>query len=62
MAIGLEDDWRRLKLTANEEEIIICDEEALSEKAEQVALCLLDMLYTTSYFNSGALKSILKNI
>ncbi|KAJ8425866.1 hypothetical protein Cgig2_028211 [Carnegiea gigantea] len=61
MATGLKEDWQRLKLTEEEEEIAICDEEILSEKVEQVALCLLGKLHTESYFNPGALKMVLKN-
>ncbi|KAJ8434434.1 hypothetical protein Cgig2_025404 [Carnegiea gigantea] len=53
---------KHLKLTEEEEEIIVCDEEAPSEKAEQVVLCLLGKLNTTNYFNPGAMKMVLKNI
>ena len=51
-----------LKLTEEEEEIIVCDVEDPSEKAEQVALCLLGKLNTTYYFNLGVMKVVLKNI
>ena len=62
MAFGLEDEWKHLKLTEEEEEIIVCDEEDPSEKAEQVVLCLLCKLNTTNYFNPDAMKMVLKNI
>ena len=62
MASCLEEEWKRLKLTKEEEEIIVCDEEDPSEKAKQVALCLLGKLNTTNYFNPGAMKMELKDI
>ncbi|KAJ8420194.1 hypothetical protein Cgig2_023774 [Carnegiea gigantea] len=58
MASGLEEEWKCLKLTEEEEEIIVCDEEDPSEKAEQVALCLLGKLNTTNYFNLIAMKAV----
>ncbi|KAJ8443265.1 hypothetical protein Cgig2_010160 [Carnegiea gigantea] len=46
MASGLEEEWKRLKLTKEEEDIIICDEEDPSEKAEQFKYVkVLDLCY-----------------
>ncbi|KAJ8433729.1 LOW QUALITY PROTEIN: hypothetical protein Cgig2_019797 [Carnegiea gigantea] len=62
MKSELEVAWQRLKLTEEEEEILISADEVPSEKAEQVALCLLGRLHTSNYFNPRALKTVLKNI
>ncbi|KAJ8434388.1 hypothetical protein Cgig2_014235 [Carnegiea gigantea] len=62
MELELEVVWHQLKLTEEEEEILISVDEVPSEKAEQVALCLLGRLHTSNYFNLGALKTVLKDI
>ncbi|KAJ8438434.1 hypothetical protein Cgig2_004544 [Carnegiea gigantea] len=59
MATGLEDVWKKLKLTEEEEEeeetVVVCEQKTLEEKAEQIALCLWRKLLMESYFNIGLL-------
>ncbi|KAJ8452677.1 hypothetical protein Cgig2_005013 [Carnegiea gigantea] len=52
MAIGLEEAWQNLSLTAEEEQY--------DERVD--FLCLLGLLHTTLAFNPRALKSILRNV
>ena len=62
MAHDLQLAWQRLTLTDEEEAIVTCEEENSSERAEQVALCLLGKLYTQHKFNVGAMKNVFKNV
>ncbi|KAJ8453215.1 LOW QUALITY PROTEIN: hypothetical protein Cgig2_008099 [Carnegiea gigantea] len=59
MAAGLEEAWKRLSLTPEEEVVVECDDDAPNDRNEQVALC---KLHTNNYFNASALKSVLKNV
>ena len=49
-ASGLEDAWRRLKLTEDEEKVIVCEEDETDERIEQISLCLWGKLSTKHYF------------
>jgi len=40
MASGLEDGCRSLKLTEEEAEVAVFDDDGMDEKLEQIALCL----------------------
>ena len=40
MATGLEEAWKRLSLTPEEEVVIECDDDAPNDRNEQTALCL----------------------
>lgn len=51
-----------MKLTEEEEEAVICDEEELDEKVEQIGLCVWGKLLTKSHFNVDAMKTVLKNV
>jgi len=62
MASGLEAVWGRLTLTEDEEQVIVCDEDELEERIEQIALCLWEKLLMDNYFNPEALKAVLKNV
>ncbi|KAJ8425825.1 hypothetical protein Cgig2_015900 [Carnegiea gigantea] len=61
MACGLEEEWQRLKLTADEEQIVVMEDNKDNAKDEQIALCLFGRLYTQSSFNARAMKSVLCN-
>jgi len=62
MANDLQEAWKRLTLTDEEEKIVICDDDTPSERVEQVALCLLGKPHTENTFNIGAMKTVLKNV
>jgi len=62
MASELQDAWQRLSLTEEEETVVICEDDTPSERAEQVALCLLGKLHTVNTFNIGAMKTVLKTV
>ncbi|KAJ8431051.1 hypothetical protein Cgig2_005400 [Carnegiea gigantea] len=62
MAEGLEEAWKRLSLTEEEEAIVVCDDSVPDGQVEQVALCLWGKLLTDNYFNAGAMKNIFKNM
>ncbi|KAJ8438690.1 hypothetical protein Cgig2_011873 [Carnegiea gigantea] len=51
MASDIVDNYEKLKLTAEEEEIVEFEEEVDEEKAKQIALSLIGKLRTTNYFN-----------
>ena len=57
MVTGLEDVWKKLKLTEEEEEeeetVVVCEQNTSEEKAGKIALCLWRKLLTESYFNTG---------
>ena len=55
-----EDAWNHLKLTENEEEVVICEEDESDERLEQISLCLWGKPLTENYFNVGAMKTVLK--
>ncbi|KAJ8426922.1 LOW QUALITY PROTEIN: hypothetical protein Cgig2_010440 [Carnegiea gigantea] len=61
MAIGLEEAWKCLSLTAEEEVVVECEDEVMDNKAEQMSLYLWGKLLTDSYFNANAMKNIFKN-
>ena len=61
MAQELQDAWQRLTLTEEEEAVVVCEDETLSDREDQVALCLLGKLHTTHSFNVGAMKTVMKN-
>ncbi|KAJ8446530.1 hypothetical protein Cgig2_027492 [Carnegiea gigantea] len=44
MATGLEEAWKRLSLTMEEETVIECDDEASNDRTEQISLYLWDFL------------------
>ncbi|KAJ8452712.1 hypothetical protein Cgig2_005048 [Carnegiea gigantea] len=62
MASGLEDAWSILKLTEDEEKVIVCEEDEKDERIEQISLGLWGKLFTENYFNPGAMKAVSKNI
>jgi len=62
MVGDLQDVWKRLTLTEEEETVVISEDDDPSERADQVALCLLGKLYTGNTFNIGAMKTVLKNV
>ncbi|KAJ8432243.1 hypothetical protein Cgig2_013896 [Carnegiea gigantea] len=62
MATCLEDAWKHLSLTAEEEVVVECDEEEMGDGVEQTSLCLWGKLFTSSYFNANAMKNVFKNI
>ena len=62
MASGLEEAWKRLSLTEDEETVIECEDEMPNDKSEQISLCLWGKLHTESYFNVNAMKTVLKNV
>ncbi|KAJ8433507.1 hypothetical protein Cgig2_018041 [Carnegiea gigantea] len=62
MAAGLVEKWQNLKLTVEEETVIIVDDEEDNAKAEQIALCLVGRLHTNLSFNVRAMKSVFRNI
>ncbi|KAJ8443328.1 hypothetical protein Cgig2_015809 [Carnegiea gigantea] len=62
MASGLEDVRKRLKLTCEEEEIAVFEDEIPAEKIAEIKLCLWGKLLTNKQFNARAIKSILQNI
>jgi len=49
-------------LTEEEETIVACEDETPSDRADQVALCLLGKLHTQHKFNVGAMKNVFKNV
>ncbi|KAJ8425990.1 hypothetical protein Cgig2_007804 [Carnegiea gigantea] len=61
MGSAIHDAMERLKLMAEEEELVEFEEDLDEEKADQIALSLIRKLYTTYSFNIGAIKSTLKN-
>ncbi|KAJ8445804.1 hypothetical protein Cgig2_027885 [Carnegiea gigantea] len=62
MVWGLKDAWSQLKLTEEEEQVIVCEEDESEERLEQISLCLWEKLLTDNYFNGGAMKMVLKNV
>ncbi|KAJ8448891.1 hypothetical protein Cgig2_030747 [Carnegiea gigantea] len=58
----IEEAWQKLKLTAEEESVVVADEEEDAEKNAQIALCLLGRLHTDTSFNIRAMKSVFCNI
>ncbi|KAJ8425199.1 hypothetical protein Cgig2_004321 [Carnegiea gigantea] len=55
MATGLEEVWHNLKLTTDEVQVIIADEEEDNVTSELISLCLLGRLYTDNPFNPRAM-------
>jgi len=39
MPSGLEEAWSRLKLTNEEEQVVVCKEDDSDEKLEEISLC-----------------------
>ena len=62
MADDLQTAWQNLRLTEEEEVIVPCEEDNPSERADEVALCLLGKLHTKHKFNIGAMKNVFKNV
>ncbi|KAJ8446848.1 hypothetical protein Cgig2_016158 [Carnegiea gigantea] len=61
MSTGLEDAWQNLRLTADEEQVVIVDD-ADDNTDELISLCLLGKLHTQCSFNPKATKSVFCNI
>ncbi|KAJ8444722.1 hypothetical protein Cgig2_030396 [Carnegiea gigantea] len=61
-ALGLEQAWKRLALTAEEEAVVVCDNNVHENRAEQTTLCLWGKLYTDNYFNVVAMKRVFNNV
>ncbi|KAJ8423471.1 hypothetical protein Cgig2_013514 [Carnegiea gigantea] len=62
MSTSLEEEWQKLRLTEDEEQVVLVDDEEDSEKNEQIALCLLGKLFTDASFNIRAIKSVFRNL
>ncbi|KAJ8445872.1 hypothetical protein Cgig2_000184 [Carnegiea gigantea] len=62
MACGLGEEWQRLKLIADEEQIVVVEDDEDNAKDKQIALCLFGCLHTQSSFNARAMKSMLQNL
>jgi len=62
VASALEDAWKRLKLTGDEEEAVTFDEETPAEKLEETKPYFWGKLLTNKQFNARTMKMILKNI
>ena len=62
MAQDLQEAWKRLKLTEEEDTAVLCEDEDSNDRAEQVALCLLGKLHTANSFNIGAMKTVMKTV
>ncbi|KAJ8439593.1 hypothetical protein Cgig2_024180 [Carnegiea gigantea] len=62
MADELQEAWKQPRLTEEEETVVVCEEDTSSDQAEQVALCLLWKLHTKNLFNTGAIKTVMKNV
>ncbi|KAJ8434317.1 hypothetical protein Cgig2_009942 [Carnegiea gigantea] len=62
MASEIVEKCEKLKLTAEQEEIVELEEEVDDEKVEQIALSLIGKLHTTNSFNVGGMKSTFKNV
>ena len=48
---GLEETWQNLKLTTDEEQVIVANKDDGSSTNELISLCLLGHLHTTNSFN-----------
>ena len=59
---GLEEVWQNLRLTADEEQIVIADDTDDNTTDELISLCLLGKLHTQCYLNPRAMKSIFRNL
>jgi len=53
MAAALEEAWSRLRLTEEEEKVMLLEDEVQNDKDEDIALCLLGKLSSMSSFNVG---------
>ncbi|KAJ8445207.1 LOW QUALITY PROTEIN: hypothetical protein Cgig2_024413 [Carnegiea gigantea] len=62
MAGNLEEAWSRLSLTEEEATVVEFEEEAPTEKKEEIALSLLGKLLTDTSFNARVVKTVLRNI
>ena len=62
MAMGLEEVYQNLLLTAGEEQVIIVDDEDDTTMNELISLSLLGRLHTTLAFNPRAMKSVVRNV
>ena len=62
MASGLEEAWQSLRLTLEEEQVVVVTEKDDSEMSKLISLYLLGRLYTTNSFNSRAMKLVLRNV
>ena len=62
MATGLEEDWKGLQLTEEEATVAEYVEETPKEQLDQISLCLMGKLFIDTFFNVGALKTVLKNV
>ena len=62
MACGLEEEWQRLKLTVDKEQIVVVEDDEDNAKDEQIALCLFSRLHTQFSFNARAMKLVLRNL
>ena len=62
MESAMHDVLAKLKLTAEEEEILKFEEDVDEEKADQIALSLIGKLHTVNSFNIGAIKATFKKV
>ncbi|KAJ8427008.1 LOW QUALITY PROTEIN: hypothetical protein Cgig2_004210 [Carnegiea gigantea] len=62
MSMGLEEAWQHLRLTADEEQIVIADDTDDNTTDELISLCLLGKLHTQCSLNPRAMKSIFQNL
>ena len=61
MTTGLEQALRNFRLTAEEEEVFVCDKIVDNDLDDQIALCLVGKLHITTSFNKEAMKNTMCN-
>ncbi|KAJ8423276.1 hypothetical protein Cgig2_022160 [Carnegiea gigantea] len=59
---GIKLSGDKQKLTEEEDEVVVCDEEIPNEKREEIAMSLVGKLSTQNSINIKAMKSVFRNI
>lgn len=54
-------EWSKLKLTAEEEEVVVCEEEIPVEKKDDINLSLVGKFFTRNNINTKVMKTVMRN-